>query len=55
MDTYAFLQGPEYIEQGTGTDQFGKNTSLNLETMFEMTAFNESLGVVEFKEDPLHF
>lgn len=55
LDTYAFLQGPEYIEQGTGTDQFGKNTSLNLETMFEMTAFNESLGVVEFKEDPLHF
>ena len=55
LDTFAFLQGPEYIEQGTGTDQFGKNTSLNLETMFEMTAFNESLGVVEFKEDPLHF
>lgn len=55
LDTWAFLQGPEFIEQGTGTDQFGKNVSLNLETMFEMTAFNESLGVVEFKEDPLKF
>lgn len=55
LDTYAFLQGPEYIEQGTGTDQFGKNTSLQLETMFEMTAFNESLGVIDFKEDPLRF
>ena len=55
LDTYAFLQGPEYIEQGTGTDQFGKNTSLQLETMFEMTAFNESIGVIDFKEDPLNF
>ena len=55
LDTYAFLQGPEFIEQGTGTDQFGKNTSLQLETMFEMTAFNESIGVVDFKEDPLHY
>lgn len=55
LDTYAFLQGPEFIEQGTGTDQFAKNKSLQLETMFDMTAFNESIGVVEFKEDPLNF
>ena len=55
LDTYLFLQGPEYIEQGTGTDQFARNTSLNLETMYDMTAFNESIGVVDFTEEPLTY
>ncbi len=53
LDTYLFLQGPEYVEQGTGTDAYPVNNSLQLETMYDMTAFNESIGVVDFTELPL--
>ena len=55
LDTYLFLQGPEFIEEGTGTDAYARNKSLQLETMFDITAFNESMGVVEFAEEPLAF